>query len=300
MDVLPSWRDGALKRAILNFVDSVTDPNSACYVEPDKRLATFDHDGTLFVEKPLNAQITFVKDRLFNDDPEPRPATGNFFERLQTNFANWFDDIESDFKNITELAFRNVTPEQFRQASNSWIQTAVHPKFNRPYIDLVYKPMRELLSFLHKSQFDIYIVTGSSTDFIRPWSEQAYVIDNHHILGSSLKTDLEEDENGRLELVLEPLPFYFANGENKVRSIERLIAEQPIFAFGNSRGDIEMLRWAGRAENSFCGLVHHTDDIREYQYSPDPAIYLGDCTLDQAEKYQWQVVDMKNDWLEVF
>ncbi|AWB66438.1 haloacid dehalogenase [Saccharobesus litoralis] len=300
-DPLPSWQDGALKSAILAFVDQVTDPNSSKYVVPNLRVATFDHDGTLFVEKPLNAQITFVKQKLFDegDNPVMAPPNASFFDRLENKLANWMQDIESDLENISNAIFKDITPAQFRAAAGAWIRSAVHPRFQQIYQSLTYKPMLELLALLQDQQFIIYIVTGSSTDFIRQWSDETYNIGEQRILGSSLKTSLEE-KDGKLKLVLEPIPFYFSNGANKVKSIERNIALQPIFAFGNSRGDIEMLRWAGQATTSFCGLVHHTDAEREYAYSPDPELFTGKSTLDQAQDYGWHVVDMKNDWLTVF
>lgn len=301
MDVLPSWKDGELKRSIVQFVESVTNPNSNTYVPPEKRLATFDHDGTLFVEKPLNAQVAFIKQTILNRKVKQKPSLmRRAFEKFDNGYAKRCDKLLSAFKRMLKLTRRKVSPQQFRLAVNQWICNAVHPRFKCSYPNLVYRPMRELLMYLHNNDFDIYIVTGASTDFIRPWSEKAYKIDNRHILGSDLTTGLSEDKSGNLQLILQPIPFLFGIGANKVRAIERMIAEQPIFSFGNSRGDMHMLRWTSQAANSFCGLIHHTDDVREYKYSPDPTFFVGESMLSKANRYRWNVVDMKNDWLKVF
>jgi phosphoserine phosphatase len=307
-DLLPNWHEHSLKHKFIRFIENITNQNSSDYVPVCDRVAVFDHDGTLFVEKPLNAQIAFIKHCIYGEDEykqrfKKKSSKLSRFERafnkLEHKFAGYFEDIEETLEAIESSLFDGYSPQEFRAAAYQWIKTAKHPRFNRLYQDCHYTPMREVLSVLQQHDFDIYIVSGSSTDFIRQWSEETYGISAQHILGCSLRTELKERE-GQLRLQLAPMPFYFNNGENKVKAIERIIAKQPIIAFGNTHGDVDMLRWTSQSDMHFCGLVHHTDEVREYKYQPDPKLHFSESTLDIAAKYGWNVIDMKKDWKVVF
>ncbi|MBE1300424.1 MAG: haloacid dehalogenase-like hydrolase [Alteromonadaceae bacterium] len=301
-DALNSWQDGEVKAAILSFIDDVTDPNSEYFVEETNRIAVFDNDGTLWVEKPLMTQIEFIKDMLCPDDDEVELHSTekmSFLDKVKDRFEDTVVDFINDIKNAAEELLDGVTMAEYKQSVRDWIGKTRHPRFDVLYTELTYTPMQEVLSLFRDNGFDCFIVSGGSTDFVRPWCEPTYRIPKQNIIGSSLRTKLSE-KDGELHLEYLPVPFYFDNGDAKVKSIGRLIGKQPIAAFGNSHGDVEMLRWTGQAKRSISCLVHHTDAEREYKYSPDPAFHLGKSTLKMADQFGWHVIDMKRDWRKVF
>lgn len=295
-NVLPSWQEGKAKQAIIDFVHQVTDENSDSYVVPEERIATFDNDGTLWVEKPLLTQLEFFKDALFGDD---EPAKKSNWFRITRAILRTLWDIAHFFRVILALLRSGLTTDEYRAKVAQWIEVAQHPRYKCLYTDLAYLPMLELLQYLSDNGFKNYIVSGGTSSFIRPWSKRVYQISADRIIGSSLRTRLSE-KNNKLVVKLEPIPFFFDNKSHKVLGIERALAKKPIAAFGNSLGDVEMLRWAGQQPTSLCMLVHHTDEVREYKYSPDPSYHFGKKTLTWAQELNWQVVDMKNDWKQIF
>ncbi|UAA38877.1 haloacid dehalogenase-like hydrolase [Paraneptunicella aestuarii] len=295
---LASWADGQCKQAILEFVDATCSPGSTQYVEPENRIAVFDNDGTLWVEKPMNTQVTFIWDS-FNLHPAASTEHHSFLGKLKDSFEHTVNDVMDDMHKLFGYAHEGLTTSQYRQHVIDWISTAQHPRFHCLYTKTAYQPMLEVLQLFHKNQFKCFIVTGGTSDFVRPWSPDIYGIDSQCIIGSSLRTALG-NQGSELCLTLEPIPFYFDDGPAKVRAIERVIGKQPIAAFGNSHGDREMLQWTSQVPNTLSMLIHHTDEVREYAYSPDPLWDLGTSTLEMAKQHGWHVMDMKQDWLKIF
>lgn len=297
---LVSWKAGALRDAILTFLHEVTTPESEYFVPVSDRVAVFDNDGTLWVEKPLLAQLAFFRDRIRPDDDPPRALKQtSLFERAAHLFEDAVVDLFEDLADLIKDLVDGVTTDEFKEAVMAWMTEAKHPRFQVPYTQVVYQPMLEVLDLFRQHQFACYIVTGSSSDFVRPWSVPIYQVPEPNVVGSSLRTRLVERDD-RLQLEYLPVPFVLANGDAKVEAIGRRIGKQPIAAFGNSRGDIEMLRWTSQAQRSLCCLVHHTDSVREYEYSPDPPFHFGPPTLEMAEQQGWHRVDMKSDWRRIF
>jgi phosphoserine phosphatase len=295
-DPLPSWHEGEVKAGIIAFVKQITDEKSVHYVKPEHRLATFDNDGTLMVEKPVMAQVAYFKRKLLDAGVLKH---GTAFQRL----LHWLKNIIFDSGNILKLALfffrQGITTEEYRMSVARWIAKAKHPRFEKKYTELTYQPMLEVLDYFEQHGFSNYIVSGSTANFIRPWAKDSYKVTANRVIGSSLRTRLSSI-NGNMAIKLEPIPFSLENRAGKVLSIERRIAKRPIAAFGNSYGDVDMLRWTSSVENSLSVLIHHTDAEREYKYSPDSFFCLGKNTLAYAKASQWLVVDMKNDWRCIF
>lgn len=291
--LLPSWRPGPRRDAILNFLQQVTNPESACYVAPEDRIATFDHDGTLWVEKPHVTEITFIKDLMQHDEIRPQPLCGTVQGFIRHSLAVFMEKVLKDTRWLLREWIDGVSTDDYKNWVQCWLGKALHPRFQRPYPRLVYQPMLEVLALFRQHGFRNYLVSGGSCYFIRAFSEEAYGIGPEQALGSQLMTRLR-DKNGQLVVELKPIPWFLDNGKGKVLCIESHIDRHPIAAFGNSRGDIAMLRWAGQSKTSLCMLIHHTDAEREYAYCP------GKKTLKAVSDYGWQLVDMKNDWLQIF
>jgi len=295
-DPLPSWHEGKVKQRILTFIEQVTDPQSPDYVEPQDRIATFDNDGTLWVEKPILTQLAFYKKQLLNADVINSDSTlVRALNWLKYGFLHFFDILRLAKAYISS----GLTTDEYRDKVAQWISVAKHPRYQRKYTELTYQPMMELMELLSDNGFSNYIVSGGTANFIRPWVEQVYQVSVNRIIGSSVRTRLCQ-RNGELAVKLEPIPLFFDYRSGKVLGIERALAKRPIAAFGNSLGDVEMLRWARTTQQSLCVLIHHTDDVREYKYKPDPFYYFGKPTLKWAQESNWQVVDMKRDWKRIF
>lgn len=296
---LPSWANRQTKKALLSFIDEVTNEASDYFVPISERIAVFDHDGTLWVEKPLMTQLEFIRDE-FGDNEEDNKNSGekSRFQRLKDSIeavAELFDEVSGLTKEILE----GLSLQEYHDKVMEWLAKEKHPKFNKHYNELAYRPMKEVIALFQRHHFQCFIVSGGTSAFIRPWCEQTYGIARQNVIGSSLRTQLVE-RNGKLVLEYQPVPFYFDNGDAKVRAIGRIIGKQPIAAFGNTSGDVEMLRYTCQAKRSFVALVHHTDAEREYAYSPDSRLHFGEPTLEKAKKYNWHVVDMKKDWQRIF
>lgn len=296
VDPLPSWQEGKVKARIIEFIEQVTDEGSEYFVEPDKRIATFDNDGTLMVEKPVMAQVAYFKRKLLN------AGVLNNVSKFQ-RILHWLKEILFDSGSLLQLSLyffrQGITTDEYRASVACWISQAKHPRFNKKYTELTYQPMMEVLAYFEQHGFANYIVSGSTANFIRPWSEATYGIAPNRILGSSLRTRLSLRDD-KLAVKLEPIPFAIENRSRKVLSIERRLAQRPIAAFGNSYGDVDMLRWSRTTKQSLCVLIHHTDEVREFKYSPDSFFCFGKNTLQYADELNWQVVDMKKDWKRIF
>jgi phosphoserine phosphatase len=299
-DPLSQWNEGEVKHAVLQFLSDITDETSNVFVPPTERIAVFDNDGTLWCEKPLLTQLEFIKDQFVHGQDHSQAHTHfSVFDRIQEQVESAIEHLANDVADVSKHLLAGVTVEQYSQDVLDWISQAKHPRFDCLYTKLCYSPMMEMLSLFRAFNFQCYIVSGGSTDFVRPWCESVYQVPTQNVIGSSLRTHLVE-KSGKLILEYLPVPFYFDDGAAKVKSINRLIGKQPIAAFGNSSGDVQMLRWTKQAKRSIACLIHHTDDVREYKYSPDSLLHEGPSTLDLAKRYDWSVVDMKRDWREIF
>jgi len=299
---LPSWRPGAARDAILGFVAAVTAEGGADHVPPPERIAVFDNDGTLWCEQPLQVQVAFAQARiaqLADADPglKDRQPYKAFLEHdLATIHA-------LGKKGVFEVAFAahsGMTVEAFDELSTAWLAQARHPKFGRAYTDLVYQPQLELLDYLRANGFKIFIVSGGGADFIRAFAEQRYGVPPEQVVGSSVKTRLQEDA-GRLDLLKLPELQSFDDREVKVQNIGLHIGRRPILAFGNSDGDLAMMRYtlAGPGRR-LALLVHHDDDQREVAYDRDFRLSPLVEALDKADDYGITVVSVAADWAEVF
>ena len=302
-DPLPSWNDGPVKRAILDFVSRVTTAGGADFVPVPERIATFDNDGTLWTEQPNYFQIIFAMDRVkakAAQHPEWR-TTEPFRYVLADDRAALAAIGEKGMLEIMAATYAGVTTEEFRQIVLDWLATARHPRFHRPYTDLVYQPMIELMGFLRVNQFKTFIVSGGGVEFMRAWTDRVYGIPPEQVVGSSGATKYVLQAPDRPVLVKEPKVEFVDDGPGKAEGINRFIGRRPIFAFGNSDGDQQMLEWtAAGAGARFMGLVHHTDAVREYAYDRNSPVGRLDKAWDEAVRRKWIVVDMKNDWKVIY
>jgi hypothetical protein len=301
-DVLPSWRDGDTKSAIVAFVQRVTTAGGADFVPATERIAVFDNDGTLWSEQPMYVQLAFALDRVKAMAPEhPEWQTKEPFKSaiagdLKTVFAGG----EHALLELVMATHAGLTTEEFARIVQDWLGKAKHPRFNRPYTDLVYQPMLELLAYLRTNGFKTYIVSGGGIEFMRPWTEKIYGIPPEQVIGSSIKTKFELRGDTPV-LVRLPEVNFIDDKQGKPVGINQHIGRRPILAFGNSDGDLQMLQWTAAGPGPrFMGLVHHTDKDREWAYDRDSAIGRLDKALDGAKARGWTLVDMKQDWKQVF
>lgn len=300
---LASWNEGPAKAAIVGFVAAVTDEAGEDFVPPPERIAVFDNDGTLWAEQPVYFQLAFTLDRiaaLAPDHPEWRtqqPFKGLLERDMEAAAAAG----RKGLLQIMAATHAGMTTEEFSRTVADWIARARHPRFDRPYTDLVYEPMRELLEYLRANGFKTFIVSGGGIEFMRPWTGQAYGIPPEQVVGSSGATRFEMDADGKPVLMKLAEVEFVDDGPGKPVAINRFIGRQPIFAFGNSDGDLQMLQWtAAGGGPRLMGIVHHTDAEREWAYDRASRIGRLDKALDEARERDWTVVDMKQDWKRVF
>jgi len=302
-DLLPSWNDGASKRAIVEFVANVTRQGGPNFVPPAERIATFDNDGTLWAEHPMYFQLAFALDRIKTMAPQhPEWKDKQPFKAvLEGDMKTLAESGEHGALEVVMATHSGMSTEEFQKIVTEWIATARHPKFNRPYTELVYQPMLELLAYLRANGFKTFIVSGGGVEFMRPWVESVYGIPPEQVVGSSGVTKFQAGADGKPVLMKEPKVEFVDDGPGKPVGINRFIGRRPILAFGNSDGDLQMLQWTAAGERArFAGLVHHTDAQREYAYDRRSPIGKLDKALDEAAAKSWTVVDMKSDWKKVF
>lgn len=298
-DPLPSWNEGAAKQSIIGFVTRVTSPHGTDFVPIEQRIATFDNDGTLWSEQPVYFQVVFALDRVRAlaaqhpewTDRQPFSSVlagdGSVLARLS----------EKDLLEIVAATHAGMTVAQFENIVLAWMATARHPRFNRPYTDLVFQPMLELLAYLRSNEFRTFIVSGGGIEFMRPWAEKRYGIPPEQVVGSSGGTALRIAADGTPELVKLPKVEFIDDGPGKPVAINRFIGRRPILAFGNSDGDQQMLEWTAAGSGArFMALVHHTDGRREWAYGRTSSVGKLDKAWDEATRRGWLVVDMKRDW----
>jgi phosphoserine phosphatase len=301
-DPLPSWNDGAAKRAIVDFVRRTTTEGSPDYVRVPDRVALFDNDGTLWVEQPMYTQLAFLLDdvrKLAPQHPDWK-TTEPFKFVLENDLAGLAAAGVPGLMQLLAATQCGMSTEEFARTAKSWIETARHPRFNRLYTECVYQPMLELIKYLRAADFEVYIVTGGGVEFVRPWAERVYGIPLRRVVGSSLKTKFEM--RGDQPVLIRTREINLVDdGAGKPVGIHDYIGQQPIAAFGNSDGDLEMLQWTAAGSGArLVLLVHHTDAEREYAYDAQSHFGKLGKALDEAKARGWVVVDMQRDWNTIF
>ncbi|PKP27963.1 MAG: haloacid dehalogenase [Bacteroidetes bacterium HGW-Bacteroidetes-22] len=303
-DTLPSWNNTPAKKAIIAFVEQVTSANSPDFVLPAERIATFDNDGTLWAEQPLAFQLFFIFDRIKALAPQhPEWKTKEPFASLLRGDNNSAIPASiNSFAEMGELILvtqADISPEEYEQIVADWITVARHPVTGKPLTSMVYQPMLELLNYLRANDFKIYIVSGGSCDFMRAFAEKTYGVVPEQVIGSSLKTRFEMN-NERAVITNTEEFSAIITGKAKPLAIQSVIGRRPIASFGNSDNDLPMMQWTASGKGAhLCLYVHHTDSVREYAYdrvSADPF----DKGLDEAMAKGWIITDMKTDWKTVY
>jgi phosphoglycolate phosphatase-like HAD superfamily hydrolase len=302
-DPLPSWNDGAVKQSITGFVARVTTQGGKEFVPVAERIATFDNDGTLWCEHPMYFQVAFAMDRV---------------KALAPKHPEWKDKepfkalLDGDMKAVAAagekglLAFiaathSGMSVDDFHRIVLDWTETARHPRFKRPYTSLIYQPMLELLAYMRANGFKTFIVSGGGIEFMRPWTENVYGIPPEQVVGSSGVTKFEMGAGGKPVLMKTAEVEFVDDGPGKPVGINRFIGRRPVFAFGNSDGDLQMLQWTAAGGGArFMGIVHHTDAEREYAYDRHTHVGRLDKALDEGRARGWTITDMKRDWRTIF
>jgi phosphoserine phosphatase len=305
---LPSWNDGPAKQAIVDFVARCADETSAGFVPRTNRIATFDQDGTLWVEQPIYAQVIFAFDRLatiVKDRPELN-ATEPFKTVLSRDMAAIKKLTLKDLEPIAAVTHAGMTVDAFHADVAEWISQAHHPRFGRRYTELTYQPMHEVMAYLSAAGFAVYIVTGGGQDFVRVFAEETYGVARNRVVGSVMATRFGHDAAGLP--VLTKIPALTLNNDlaAKPEGIHMMIGRRPIIAFGNSAGDEPMLDYTTGGGAGMGLLLLHDDEVREYAYGPAnglPQSGIGSfpqALYDRARAQGWTVISMKNDWNRVF
>ncbi len=301
-DPLPSWHEGAAKDRIRDFITRATTAGGPDFVVPAERIAVFDNDGTLWSEQPLCVQLAFALDRVKQMAPQhPEWRTQPPFQAV---LENDLDAVAAGGdRALLELLMAThagTTTDEFQALARDWLTRARHPRFQRRYDELVYRPMLELLDYVRANGFRTFIISGGGIEFIRTFAERVYGIPPEQVLGSSQKTKFEI-RDGKPVLVRLPEIDFFDDKEGKPVGINHFIGRRPIAAFGNSDGDLAMLQWTVAGEGARLALlVHHTDAEREFAYDRQAVSGHLDRALDEARQRGWVVVDMKNDWKTVY
>jgi len=308
-DPLPSWNDTPTKHAIVDFVTKTTKEGSATFVRPEERIATFDQDGTLWVEHPMYSQVIYCLDRvpaLVADKPELKGVEP--FKTVLTGDKEAIAKLPMhELEKLLAATLTGMTVEQFQAEVKKWVASAKDPRWKRPYTDLTYQPMKEVLGYLRDNGFKTYIVTGGGQDFVRVYAEATYGIPPEQIVGTAGGTTYTYDKDGKPILIKDPKLLLNNNDAGKPEGIHLMIGRRPVFAVGNSTGDQEMLEYTEAGEGPrFAMLVLHDDAEREYAYGPAtglPDTKVGTFTqdlYDEAKKDGWLVISMKKDWKRIF
>ncbi len=305
---LPSWNDMPAKQAIVSFVERVTTEGSPDFVPPEDRIATFDNDGTLWTEHPMYTQLAFALDRVQALAPEhPEWKTQQPFQAvLEGDMEALAAAGEKGMVELIMATHADMTTGEFEKVVADWFKTARHPRFKRPYTELAYQPMVELLEYLRANGFKTFIVSGGGVEFMRPMTEQVYGIPPEQVVGSTIKTKYEV-KDGEPVLMRLPKVDFIDDKTGKPVGINKFIGRRPIAAFGNSAGDREMLQWTAAGPGArLMMLVIHDDAEREYAYGPAnglPDTKFGtfpQSLIDEAQQQGWNVIHMKDDWNTIF
>ncbi|MGH7795235.1 MAG: HAD family hydrolase [Candidatus Binatia bacterium] len=301
-DVLSSWSDSAAKQAIVAFVAKVTKQGSPDFVPTAERIATFDNDGTLWCEQPMYVQMAFVLDRVKELAPKnPQWKTKQPFKAvLERDIKALAAQGEKGAVQLVAATHTGMSSEEFNRIASDWIANARHPKFKRPFTEMVYQPMLEVLAYLRANGFKTYIISGGGVDFMRPWTEKVYGIPPEQVVGSMGKLKYEMRDGKPVLMRLAEID-HINDGPGKPAGIQKFIGRRPIAAFGNSDGDLQMLQYtAGGSGARLMLIVHHTDGEREYAYDRKSHVGKLDKALDEANAKRWTVADMKRDWKTIF
>ena len=301
-DPLPSWNEGPAKQSIVAFVEKVTHAGSPDFVPVSQRIATLDNDGTLWSEQPVPVQLYFALDRVKALAPQhPEWKTQEpFASLLKGDLKTALAGGDHALLELMMATHAGMTTVEFEQIVTDWIATARHPKTGRPFTEMVYQPMLELLAYLRANGFKTFIVSGGGIEFMRPWAERVYGVPPEQVIGSSIKTRFEL-RDGQPVLMRLPQMDFIDDKAGKPVGINSHIGRRPIAAFGNSDGDLQMLQWTTAGKGARLGvLVHHTDAEREFAYDRNSSIGRLDKALDMASPQGWTVVDMKNDWKTIY
>jgi len=302
-DPLPSWNEGASKQAIIDFVTKTTKEGSVDFVPVGDRIACFDNDGTLWSEQPMYFQLAFAIDRIKVMAPKhPEWKTTQPFKALlEGDLKTVMAGGEHALLQIVMTTHSGMTTEEFEKTVSDWMATATHPKTGNPYNEMIFEPMLELLKYLRANDYKTFIVSGGGVEFMRAWAEQTYGIPSYQVIGSSGKMKYEVID-GKPVLVKLPEINFIDDKEGKPVGIQQYIGKRPVFTAGNSDGDYAMLQWTstGSGYPRFGMIVHHTDSVREYAYDRTSSIGRLEKGLDDAAKYNWQIVDMKSDWKKIY
>jgi phosphoglycolate phosphatase-like HAD superfamily hydrolase len=308
-DPLPSWNDGAAKKAIVDFVKATTDRASAKFIPDAERIATFDQDGTLWVEHPIYTQVVYCLDRVpavVAKKPELKDV-----EPFKTVLSGDREAIAKlplhDLEKILAATLTGMSVDDFEADAAKWLKTAEHPRWHRAYMDLTYQPMLEVLNFMRESGFKTYIVTGGGQDFVRVYSQRVYGIPPEQVVGTAGGTKFGYDKNGRPFLTKEPKLMLNDDKAGKPEGIHLMIGRRPHAAFGNSDGDRQMLEYTGAGDGArLMMLVQHDDAQREYAYGPASGLpdtrvgAFSSALSDEGKAKGWTVISMKNDWKVIF
>ncbi len=302
MDVLPSWNNGPVKQRIIQFVNTVTNVNSPYFVAPADRIAVFDNDGTLWVEQPLYTQMVFAMDRiktLAATHPEWK-TEAPFMYVLNKQYDKL---TMQDFIKILAVTHSGMSVQAYEKIVEEWFKIAKHPRFDRPYTELIYKPMIDVMHYLIENDFIVYIVSGGGQDFMRAYIPRTYGFKREHIIGTINKTKYIK-QSFIPELIKQPEILLVDDGPGKVEAINMFIGKKPIIAFGNSVGDAQMLEWTQSGDlpgRRLMLLVHHDDAKREYAYDTQSNIgTFSEALMQEAQANGWKVISMKNDWKVIF
>jgi hypothetical protein len=302
-DPLPSWNDGDAKAAIIEFVESVTEEDADTFVPQDDRIAVFDNDGTLWSEQPVYFQGLYALDILREKAAaDPSILTSDVLTAanegdMEGMMAGGMDGLVE----ILNVSHADITPDDFKASAHEWLTTATHPTSGLTYAGMIYQPMLELLSYLRDEDFTTYIVSGGGIDFIRAIAPEAYNIPPWQVVGSQGNTSYAVSDDGVPTITKDGGVSFIDDKEGKPVGIMRHIGQRPIFAGGNSDGDFQMLEWTTAGDGPRFGLlVHHTDGTREFAYDREGHIGVLDRGLDEAGERGWLLVDMANDWSQVW
>jgi phosphoglycolate phosphatase-like HAD superfamily hydrolase len=308
-DPLPSWNDGPARQEIVAFVKETTTPGGPRFVPPAERIAAFDQDGTLWVEHPMYTQVVYCLERVpavVAAKPELKGV-----EPFKTVLSGDREAMAKlpmkDLETILAATLTGMSVDEFRAEVERWLATARHPRWKRPYTDLAYQPMREVLDYLRANGYKTYIVTGGGQDFVRVYAERVYGIPPEQVVGTAGGTKLGYDKNGRPFLTKEPRLLLNDDKAGKPEGIHLMIGRRPLAAFGNSNGDQQMLEYTRAGDGArLAMLLLHDDGEREYAYGPAaglPDTKVGAFTpalYDEAKKDGWVVISMKRDWRRIF
>lgn len=299
---LPSWNEGATKKAIIDYVTDVTNPSSSNFIPVEDRIATFDNDGNLWSEQPAYFQLFFAIDRvkaLASEHPEWK-TTQPYQSVLENDMKTLMTFGEHGLLELVMASHTGITTDEFEEIVQTWMSSSRHPKFDRPYNELIYQPMLELLEYLRANDFKTFIVSGGGVEFMRAWAEKAYGIPSDQIVGSTIAAEFDYNDGNPVIRRLPKIDF-IDDKEGKPVGINKFIGKKPVFSSGNSDGDLQMLQYTDSNKyKSFQLYLHHTDSIREWAYDRESSIGRLDKGLDEAMQKGWTVIDMQKDWKLIY